>query len=291
MAAPRFAVSEFSTPNCSYEEDLAAFAAGGAAGIGIAEVKLPEGEDTESLNKLRASGLKATVCIPAMLSILPNALSREPAEPEARVKALCASIHRLAPFEPEVVLFLTGAPGNRDPDEARRVVIEGIRTLASVSRDVGVRIALEPIHRSAQAEFTMVTDLPGAEAVLSEAGDESVGILFDTWHLWDTPGVLDHVQRLAKRFPAVHINDWRAHTRNWDDRALPGEGIMDLPAILGALEAGGFKGWYELEVFSSDTYPDSLLRLPPEELVRRGWEGFLRSWEKRGPSTARPQLS
>ncbi len=233
--APRFSVSEFSTLNLSWEQDLAAYAAGGSEGIGIAEAKLPEGRDGESLEQLRASGLKATICLPAALSILPNALGPEPAEAEARVESLTGSIRRLARFDPEVVLFLTGVPGELDPSEARRIVVEGIRELGRAGREAGVRVALEPIHRSAKAEFSMVTDLPGAEELLDEAGDDSVGILFDTWHLWDTPDVLGHIRRLAGRFPAVHVNDWREETRHWDDRALPGEGIMDLPAILGAL--------------------------------------------------------
>jgi hypothetical protein len=42
VSSPRFSVSEFSTLNLTWEEDLAAFAAGGAEGIGIAEAKLPE---------------------------------------------------------------------------------------------------------------------------------------------------------------------------------------------------------------------------------------------------------
>ena len=50
---------------------------------------------------------------------------------------------------------------------------------------------------------------------------------------------------------------------------------MDLPAIIGALEAGGFDGWYDMEIFSGEQYPDSLLKLDPVELVRRGREGFL----------------
>jgi sugar phosphate isomerase/epimerase len=278
---PRFSVSEFSTLNRSYDEDLAAFAAGGAEGIGIAEVKLPAADDAESIRKLRASGLKATVCLPATLSILPNALGPEPAEPEARVQSLAGSVRRLARFEPKVVLFLTGAAGERDAGEARRLVVEGVRELGRVGREVGVTVALEPIHRSAEDEFTIVTDLPGTEELLAEAGDPSVGILFDTWHLWDTPDVLDHARRLAHRFPAVHVNDRRAHTRDWDDRALPGDGVIDLPAILGALEAGGFNGWYELEVLSSESYPDSLLLLDPSELVRRGRAGFVRAWEAR----------
>ncbi len=281
MALPRFSVSEFSTPNHSYEEDLAAFAAGGAEGIGLAEGKLPPEDDGNSLRKLRESGLEATICLPATLAILPIGMTPEPTEPEARVESLAASIQRFAAFEPEVVLILTGIPGERDEAAARAIVVEALRQLGAAGRAAGVRVALEPIHSSAGDEFSLVTDLPGAEALLEEAGDDSIGIIFDTWHLWDTPDVLEHARRLAPRFPAVHVNDWRDPTRHWDDRALPGEGVMDLPAILGALEAGGFDGWYDMEIFSGEAYPDSLLKLAPEELVRRGREGFLRAWEAR----------
>jgi sugar phosphate isomerase/epimerase len=276
---PKFSVSEFSTLNLTWEEDLAAFAAGGAGGIGIAETKLPE-DDSVALAQLRESGLKATLCLPTALSILPNALGPDPADPEERIGLLAASIRRLAAYEPEMVMFLTGAPGDRDQAEARAIVVEGIRELGRIAREAGVRIGVEPIHRTANAEFSMITDLPGAEALLAEAGDDSIGILFDTWHLWDTPNVLEHVRRLAPRFPAVHVNDWRAETRDWDDRALPGEGIMDLSAIIGALQAGGYDGWYDMEIFSGEQYPDCLLRLDPAELVRRGREGFLRAWEE-----------
>jgi sugar phosphate isomerase/epimerase len=283
----RFSVSEFSTPNHSYDEDLAAFAAGGAGGIGIAEVKLPAGQDDESLHKLHGSGLRATICLPATLAILPIGMTPEPTEPEARVQSLAASIERLARFDPEVVLLLTGIPGERDEADARGIVVDALGRLAETARAADVRIALEPIHRSAADEFSMVSDLPGAEALLDEVGDDSIGIVFDTWHLWDTPDVLEHVRRLARRFPAVHVNDWRDPTRHWDDRALPGEGVIDLPAILAALEGGGFDGWYDMEIFSGEHYPDSLSKLPPEELTRRGLEGLRRAWEARTEVAAR----
>jgi sugar phosphate isomerase/epimerase len=281
VATPRFSVSEYCTPNHSYEEDLASFVAGGAEGIGIDEGKLASGEDAESLRKLRESGLEATICLPATLAILPIGMTPEPVEPEARVESLAASIRRFAQFEPEVVLLLTGIPGEREEAEARGIAVEALRQLGAVGREAGVRIALEPIHRSAANEFSLVSDLPSAEALLEEVGDDSIAIIFDTWHLWDTPDVLADARRLAPRFPAVHVNDWRDSTRHWDDRALPGEGVMDLPAILGALEAGGFEGWYDMEIFSGEAYDDSLLKLPPSELVRRGREGFLRAWEAR----------
>ncbi len=280
MSQPRFAVSEFSTLPLSFDEDLAAYAAGGAKGIGLAEAKLPEGQDEQTLSKLRESGLETTICLPSGLSILPLPPFPGPDSPEERVESLCASVRRLAAFDPETILCLTGPAGDRDPAEARKIVVEGLREVARTAQEVGVPIALEPIHASARDDFTIVDNLPDTAELIDEVG-LPMGILFDTWHLWDTPNVLEHIRAYAHRFPAVHVNDWRDPTRGWDDRALPGDGIMDLPAMFGALEAGGFNGWYELEIFSDEKYPDSLLKLDPAELVRRGKEGFARAWEAR----------
>ena len=281
MSAPRFSVSQFSTLNRSFEEDLEAFPAGGAEGIGIAEVKLPEdGDDRELLAKFRASGLPATVCLPSLLAILPLPDFPGPDDPDERIEALAASIRRLARFEPVTVLCLTGPAGDRDPAEARRVVVAGLRELAGVAREEGVQLSLEPIHATWADRFTLAATIPDALDLIEEAG-EPIAVMFDTWHLWDTPDLLEHVRANARRVAAVHVNDWRTDTRSWDDRTLPGEGVIDLPGILGALEQGGYDGWYDLEIFSSETYPDSLLQLPAAELVRRGRDGFLRAWQAR----------
>jgi sugar phosphate isomerase/epimerase len=279
--APRFSVSQFSTLNQGFDEDLEAFAAGGAEGIGIAEAKLPEnGNDREAVAKFRASGLEATVCLPSLLAILPLPDFPGPDDPDERIEALAASIRRLARFEPATVLCLTGPAGDLDEAEARRVAVGGLRKLARVAREEGVQLALEPIHAQWADRFTLAATVPDALDLIDETG-EPIGLMFDTWHLWDTPDLLEHVRASAGRFAAVHVNDWRADTRGWDDRALPGDGVIDLPAILGALEAGGYDGWYDLEIFSSETYPDSLLQLPAAELVRRGREGFLQAWAAR----------
>jgi sugar phosphate isomerase/epimerase len=279
---PRFSVSEISTLNRSFAEDVHGYAAGGAEGIGVSEAKLPPGRDTESRALLREGGLAATICLTNEGSILPTAMSAQPTEPDRRVELLSESIRRLAAFQPVTVLLLTGVPGERSTEEARRIVVSGLRELAGVARGAGVRIALEPIHRSISHLFSLVSDLPGAVALLDEVADESIGIIFDTWHLWDSPDVLTHIRKQARRFPAVHVNDWRNPTRGWDDRALPGEGIIDLPAVFGALEAGGYAGgWYDMEIFSTETYEDSLLTLPVDELTRRGKAGFMKAWAAR----------
>jgi sugar phosphate isomerase/epimerase len=129
-----------------------------------------------------------------------------------------------------------------------------------------------------QEDWTLVTTLGDAAALVEEAGAE-VGLVFDTWHLWDTPALADEIARLGDRLVAVQVNDWRRPTRSWCDRVLPGDGVIDLASVLDAVEATGWAGCYDLEVFSDDgtfghAFEDSLWRLPPRELAELGRARF-----------------
>ena len=228
---PPFSVSEITTFRQTYDDDLRVYREAGAQGIGVWEFKLPEGQDKESVAKLRDSGLTATTCIPGTLSIYPVPFPG-PQDPEERTRGLCAAIERFAPFEPEVILCLTGHPGDTPAAEARKTVVEGLRRAARVAGEHGLRLGLEPLHRDVYSTWTMVTTIPETLDLIDEVGEPNVGVLFDVYHLWDTDDVLEHIRRHARRFgPSVHICDWREDTRNDFDRALPGEGIMTAGAF------------------------------------------------------------
>ena len=127
----KLALSEISTPAASFAEDVAAYAGAGFDGIGIWEFKLPA-DDAASIRLLRESGLGVANCVPAIPSFLQLALPgmEGPADPAERVAALCASMARLAPFEPASVLCLSGPVGDRSEDEARALVRDGLREVA-----------------------------------------------------------------------------------------------------------------------------------------------------------------
>jgi sugar phosphate isomerase/epimerase len=218
--------------------------------------------------------------------VLPLSLLPGPEDPARRVEAVCAGIHRLAAFAPAACVCLTGPRGSRSEAEARRIVVDGLRAIARAGAGAGVRVGLEPVHRSIREDWSLVTTIPETLALLDEVGEPNLGLIFDVWHLWDTPDVLKHLHAHARRIVGVHVNDIRETTRSWKDRVLPGDGVADLPSILGALEAGGYDGWFDLEVFSDngafgDDYADSLWKQAPVEVVRRGRDGFLRAWAER----------
>jgi sugar phosphate isomerase/epimerase len=284
---PHYSVSQVSTLTASFGDDVRTYAAAGLDAIGIWEMKLPDGEDAESLETFESSGLDAATAVPAVPSILPLPLLPGPADPRERVEAIVASIHRLAAFGPSAVLCLTGPAGERDPEQARATVVDALREIAAEARVAGVRVALEPFQREGIENWSLINTIGDAAGLIDEAGEsDTIGIQFDTWHLWNTPDLFDEIEREAHRFVGVHVNDWREPTRGWADRALPGQGGAAVPTILGALERAGWQGTYDLEIFSDNgafgtSYPDSLWDVEPAELVRRSREAFARCWEER----------
>jgi len=281
---PAFSISQVSTLHASFAEDVEAYAAAGAGGIGIWEMKLPQGDDAASLALVGDSGLEVTNCIPAIPSILPLPLMDGPVDPRERVEAVCASIRRLAPFEPQSVVCLTGPQGALAADEARRIVVDGLRRIGREAQAAGVRVGLEPIQRIGAEQWTIPTTIGEAAELLEEVGDAGLGIMFDVWNLWNSAALLDEIREHAGRLTGVHVSDWREPTRGWCDRVLPGDGVADLPGILAALDEAGWRGPYDLEIFSDDgtfgnDYEGSLWRLPAQELARRGREAFTRAWQ------------
>ncbi len=284
MAEPRLSVSEISTLQSSFAEDVEGYAAAGVDGIGIWEMKLPQGADAESIALVRASGLTVTNCIPAIPSVLPLPLMDGPVDPRERIEAVCASIRRLAAFEPQSIVCISGPQGDLDPAEARRIVVEGLRRIGKEAQAAGVRIGLEPIQRIDHELWTIPTTVGDAIELLDEVGDPNFGIMFDVWHLWNGASLLDDIRDHIGRFTGVHVADWREPTRGWADRVLPGHGVAGVPHLLAALDDAGWDGFYDIEIFSDDgtfgnDYEGSLWRLAPQELAERGREAFMTAWK------------
>jgi sugar phosphate isomerase/epimerase len=262
----KLALSEISTVNASFTEDVAAYAAAGFDGIGIWEMKLPE-DDVANVTVLREAGLAVANCIPTVPSILPLRLPgmEGPPDPEKRVTALCDGVRRLATYEPACVLCLTGPVGDLEPEHARRLVVEGLREIAAAARDAGVRFGLEPATRHQHDTVSYVNSIDDALGLLDEAGLEDVGIMVDTYNLWhEEPRML---ARVAERVTGLHVADEPAEPGR-SDRVLPGGGGSRSAEHVHALVEAGWDGFLDVEIFST---PDRFWALPVDEAARRAY--------------------
>jgi sugar phosphate isomerase/epimerase len=272
---PRFSISQVSTLAASFADDVRAYGEAGVDGIGVWELKL----DDDSLARFRESGLGSATAVPTVPSVHPLPLLPGPDAVRERVDTLLRSLEVLAAYAPAAILCLTG-PGDRE------TAVRGVREVAREAERLGLRLAVEPFQLEGIESWSILNTLGDAAEFVDEVGSDAVGIQFDVWHLWNTPNLLEEIPRHAHLIAGVHVNDWREPTRGWADRALPGTGAADLPAILGVLEDVGWTGFYDLEIFSDNgafgsAYPDSLWDLDAAELASRGRDAFSQCWSKR----------
>jgi sugar phosphate isomerase/epimerase len=262
----RTSLSEISTVSASFAEDVAAYAAAGFDGIGVWEMKLPE-DDEANRALIAGAGLAVTNCVPAVPSFLPLAIPgmEGPPDPGERREAVCASVRRLAAYEPECVLCLAGPLGGRSVHDAEQIVLEGLQAAAATARDHGVTLAFEPVHRSERDAVSFVDSLLGALDLLDEGGLDDVALLLDLYHVWDDEAVWDVVGRASYRIAGVHVADW-PHDTARSDRALPGEGRSHTKQLVDALALSGWDGYLDVEIFSA---ADGFWALPVDEAARR----------------------
>ena len=94
----------------------------------------------------------------------------------------------------------------------------------------------------------------------------ALGVAVDCYHVWWDPELQQQIHRAGPgRLHAFHICDWRVPTRDLTfDRAMMGDGVINIPAIRACMEAAGFRGMHEVEIFSQADWwnraPDEVLR-------------------------------
>ncbi len=259
----QLSLSTISTLNAPLAEEVDAYAASGFDAIGLWEMKLPP-DDQANVALIHAHGLRVSNCVPTVPSFLQLAIPglEGPADPEARLDALCASIRRLASYDPECVVCLSGPLGGYSEREGREIVIRGLERAAKVAREAGVRLGFEPVHPAQAASAGFVTTLADALSALDEAGVDDVGIMADTYNLAHEDDA--DIARLAPRLAGLHVADVPL------DEA---PGVRVLPTIEGrsaeivrALRANGWDGTLDVEIFST---PDAFWALTPDEAARR----------------------
>jgi sugar phosphate isomerase/epimerase len=171
-----------------------------------------------------------------------------------------------------LVLVVGGLPsGSKDLGAARKRVRDGIAAILPEARKARVPLAIEPLHPMQAAERACINTLEQALDICDELG-EGIGVAVDVYHVWWDPKLQSQIKRGGKRILAYHICDWLVPTRDLlNDRGMMGDGVIDLPLIRSWVEAAGYTGFQEVEIFSERDWwqrdPDEVLRTCKERLV------------------------
>ena len=164
-----------------------------------------------------------------------------------------------------LVLVVGGLPqGSKDLVSARKRIYDGIAAILPEAKKAGVPLAIEPLHPMQAAERACVNTLEQA-LDLCDLLQEGIGVAVDVYHVWWDPKLQSQVQRAGRRILGYHICDWLVPTRDLlNDRGMMGDGVIDLPLIRGWVEAAGYQGFQEVEIFSEVWWkrdPDEVLEI------------------------------
>lgn len=154
------------------------------------------------------------------------------------------------------------AEGSKDLEGARRQVEEGTALLLEHGRAVGVRIALEPLHPMYAGDRSCLNTIDQAldicDRLDADPGpDPWLGVAIDCYHCWWDPTRSAAIARAgaARRIQGFHVCDWLVPTKDMLlDRGMMGDGVIDIPAIRAEIEAAGYEGPAEVEVFSANDW-------------------------------------
>ncbi len=155
-------------------------------------------------------------------------------------------------------------PGSKDLPGARAMMRDGLHALLPEARAAGVALALEPLHPMTCADRSVLSTLGQALELCDELG-EGAGVAVDCYHVWWDPEVARQIARAGRRILAFHACDWLVPTTDLVfDRGMPGDGVIDIPALRGMVEAAGYRGFVEIELLSRRWWaedPDDVLRI------------------------------
>lgn len=165
-----------------------------------------------------------------------------------------------------LMLFPGGLPpSSRDIAGAREKASEMIVELLPMTRQAGVMLALEPLHPMLAAERSCLNTMSAANDLCDTLGP-GLGIVVDVYHVWWDPDLESEINRAgSERIIGFHVSDWLVPTRDLvTDRGMMGDGVIDIPGIRRWVEATGYNGPIEVEIFSATNW----WRRDPDEVVR-----------------------
>ena len=259
----RLAINQYTTLHqWSLPQAIEGYARYGVHTIGIVRDKLHEVGVAEARRLLKAHDMKVTcLCVGGLLT------DSDPNRFRANLDSTRRTIDEAAELEADCVVFVAGGlpEGSRDLPAARARCLEGLGEVLPYAKLAGVTVGLEPLHPMICAFRSCLSTLGQANDWIEALGaGPELGIVVDVYHVWWDPEMEREIERAAGRIVSFHVCDWLMDTNDLRlDRGMMGDGVIDIRRIRRLVEATGYDGYREVEIFSERNW----WRRDPDEVV------------------------
>ncbi len=164
------------------------------------------------------------------------------------------AIEEAADLGTSMLVLVCGADPSQSLKESRKQIRDGIASIIPHASAAGVKLTIEPLHPMYADTRSAINTLAQANDMAEELNSPWVGVAVDVYHLWWDPFLEKEIKRCGEsgNLMAFHICDWKVPTTNMLlDRGLMGEGCIPVKQIRSWVEAAGFRGFNEVEIFSN----------------------------------------
>lgn len=259
-------MNETTTFRWSFEEDVARYAAAGIPAIGVWRQKLSDCGLAKARDLLQHAGLKVSHLFWAGGFTGSDGRShRESIEDAAE------AVRTAAELGCRTLVVYSGPRAGHTSNHAWRLVQGALLELVPQAEELGVTLAIEPMHPGCADQWTFLTTLDDALDLLETIASPQVKIVLDTYHLGQECGLVDRLPAMVPQIAIVQLGDARRPPSGEQNRCRLGEGVVPLAEIVAALKAGGYRGYYDVELLGEELeaagYP-SLLQHAKEAFAK-----------------------
>ncbi|WP_413753606.1 sugar phosphate isomerase/epimerase [Streptomyces sp. R-74717] len=184
-------------------------------------------------------------------------------DPAERARALDdnrAALDEAAALSTDTLVLVSGGlpAGSKDLHGARERIADALGELAPYAAERGVRLAIEPLHPMFASDRCVVSTLSQALDIAERFPAEQVGVVVDTYHIWWDDQAAAQIARAGAggRIHSFQLADWITPLPAGVllGRGQLGDGSVDFRAFRTLVEATGFDGPIEVEIFNEDLW-------------------------------------
>ena len=263
----RLSFNQMTADPWSLEQAVRECSMSGVPYIGVWRHKL-DGDAAKASAMIRSEGLRvSSLCRGGWFSAPTAEERRERVEDNRR------AIEEAALLGAPVLVIVSGPANGQSLEDARQTVLDGLREVLPDAEKAGVTVGIEPLHPMYAAERSVVVTLKQANDMAEQLLSPAAGVVVDAFHVWWDPEVMHEIERARGRIAGFHVSDWPVPLPGiLMGRAMMGDGVIELRKLRQAVEAAGYFGPIEVEIFNEEIWrgaDDGLLERIQQRFLER----------------------
>ena len=239
-------MNETTTFRWSFHEDVTNYSDAGIHAMGVWRQKLSDFGQEKAVELLADSNMKVSHLLWAGGFTGSDGRTYRESVEDAR-----EALHAAAELKADSLVIYSGARAGHTFNHAKRLIQGALTELVPTAEELGVILAVEPMHPGCATEWTFLTSLDDVMELLGAVESPMVKMVLDTYHLGQDEGggeLIDRIGEITPHLAIVQLGDSAGPPTGEQNRCRLGDGIVPLGEIVAALKTAGYDGYYDVEL-------------------------------------------